>query len=110
VVGLAGRGFNPMLIVANLIDAMLTHLAQAAGCRHRPQRASWRPSSAFTIVAPATTARNNTDSRNPVLDPPRHGNHSESGGHSGQRNPGFDLSYNYWPSLRYFCPMLHHDS
>ena len=69
VVGLAGRRFNPMLIVVNLIDAMLTHLAQAARCRHRPQRASWRPSSAFTIVASATTARNNTDSRNPVLDP-----------------------------------------
>ena len=43
VVGLAGRGFNPnlrMLMVVNLIDAMLTHLAQAARCRHRPQRAS----------------------------------------------------------------------
>jgi hypothetical protein len=69
VVGLAGRRFNPMLMVANLIDAMLTHLAQAARCRHRPQRASWRPSSALTIVASATTARNNTDLRNPVLDP-----------------------------------------
>jgi hypothetical protein len=46
VVGLAGRGFNPnlrMLMVVNLIDAMLTHLAQAARCRHRPQRASRRP-------------------------------------------------------------------
>ena len=54
VVGLAGRGFNPnlrMLLVVNLIDAMLTHLAQAARCRHRPQRAPRRPSSAFTIVA-----------------------------------------------------------
>ena len=45
------------------------HLAQAARRRHRPQRASRRPSSAFTIVAPAATARNNTDARNPVLDP-----------------------------------------
>jgi hypothetical protein len=27
------------------------------------------PSSAFTIVAPAATARNNTDAPNPVLDP-----------------------------------------
>jgi hypothetical protein len=70
VVGLAGRRFNPnlrMLIV--VIDAMLPHLAQAARRRHRPQRASRRPSSAFTIVAPAATARNNTDARNPVLDP-----------------------------------------
>ena len=70
VVGLAGRRFNPnvrMLIV--VIDAMLPHLAQAARRRHRPQRASRRPSSAFTIVAPAATARNNADARNPVLDP-----------------------------------------
>ena len=39
VVGLAGRGFNPnlrMLMVVNLIDAMLTHLAQAARCRQPP--------------------------------------------------------------------------
>ena len=45
VVGLAGR-FNPslwMLMVVNLIDVMLTHLAQAARCKHCPQRASWRP-------------------------------------------------------------------
>jgi hypothetical protein len=70
VVGLAGRGFNPnlrMLMVVNLIDAMLTHLAQAARCRHRPQRASRRP--LITIVAPAATARNNTALSNPVLDP-----------------------------------------
>ena len=72
VVGLAVRRFNPnlrMLMVVNLIDAMLPHSAQAAHCRHRPQRASRRPSSAFTIVAPAATARNNTDARNSVLDP-----------------------------------------
>ena len=59
VVGLAVRRSNPnlrMLMVVNLIDAMLTHSAQAARCRHRPQRASRRPSSAFTIVAPAATA------------------------------------------------------
>jgi hypothetical protein len=71
VVGLAVRRFNPnlrMLMVVNLIDAMLPHSAQAAHC-HRPQRASRRPSSAFTIVAPAATARNNTDARNSVLDP-----------------------------------------
>jgi hypothetical protein len=46
VVGLAVRRSNPnlrMLMVANLIDAMLTHSAQAARCRHRPQRASRRP-------------------------------------------------------------------
>ena len=70
VVGLAGRRFNPnlrMLIV--VIDAMLPHLAQAIRCRHRPQRASRRPSSPFTIVAPVATARINTDARNPVLDP-----------------------------------------
>jgi hypothetical protein len=56
VVGLAVRRSNPslrMLIVANLIDAMLTHSAQAARCRHHLQRASRRPSSAFTVVAPA---------------------------------------------------------
>jgi hypothetical protein len=72
VVGLAGRGFNPnlrMLMVVNLIDAMLTHLAQAARCRHRPQRASRPPSSSFTIVAPAAIARNNADARNSVFDP-----------------------------------------
>jgi hypothetical protein len=72
VVGLAVRRFNPnlrMLMVVNLIDAMLTHSAQAARCRHRPQRASRPPSSAFTIVAPAAIARNNTASSNPVLDP-----------------------------------------
>ena len=70
VVGLAGRRFNPnlrMLIV--VIDAMLPHLVQAARRRHRPQRASRRPSSASTIVAPAATARNNADARNSVLDP-----------------------------------------
>jgi hypothetical protein len=58
VVGLAR--FNPnlrMLIV--VIDAMLPHLTQAARRRPRPQRASRRPSSAF----------NNTDARNAVLDP-----------------------------------------
>jgi hypothetical protein len=72
VVGLAVRRFNPnlrMLMVVNLIDAMLTHSAQAARCRHRPQRASRPPSSAFTTVAPAAIARNNTASSNPVLDP-----------------------------------------
>ena len=72
VVGLAGCCFNPnlrMLMFVNLIDAMLPHLAQAARCRHGPQRASRRPSSAFTIVALAATARNNADARNSVLDP-----------------------------------------
>jgi hypothetical protein len=46
VVGLAGRRVNPSLrmsMVVNLIDAMLPYLAQAARCRHRPQRASRRP-------------------------------------------------------------------
>jgi len=60
VVGLAVRGFNPnlrMLMAVKLIDGMLTHSAQAARCRHRPQRASRRPSPAFTIVAPATAAK-----------------------------------------------------
>ena len=72
VVGLAVRRSNPnlrMLMVVNLIDAMLTHLAQAARRRHRPQQASWRPPSAFTIVAPAATAKNNTASRNPFSIP-----------------------------------------
>ena len=70
VVGLAGRRFNPNLRMSIVvIDAMLPHLVQAARRRHRPQRASRRPSSASTIVAPAATARNNTDARNPVLDP-----------------------------------------
>jgi hypothetical protein len=41
VVGLAGRRFNPNLRMSIVvIDAMLPHLAQAACCRHRPQRAS----------------------------------------------------------------------
>ena len=72
VVCLAARRFNPnlrMLMVVKLIDAMLPHSAQAAPCRHRPHRASRRPSSAFTIVAPVATARINTDARNFVLDP-----------------------------------------
>ena len=70
VVGLAGRRFNPNLRMSIVvIDAMLPHLVQAARRRHRPQRASRRPSSASTIVAPAATARNNTDARNFVLDP-----------------------------------------
>ena len=46
VVGLAECRFNPnlrMLMVVNLIDAMLPHLAQAARCRPHPQRASRRP-------------------------------------------------------------------
>jgi hypothetical protein len=71
VVGLAVR-LNPnvrMLMVANLIDAMLPHFARAARCRHRPQRASRRPSSALAIAALAATARNNADARNSVLDP-----------------------------------------
>jgi hypothetical protein len=114
VVGLAVRRSNPnlrMLMVVNLIDGMLTHSAQAARCRHRPQRTSRRPSSAFTIVAPAATARNNTASSNPVLDPPRHENHSESGGHSGQRNPDFALGYYDLVVTAIFLPtMLHHDS
>ena len=53
VVGLAVRRSNPnvrMLMAVNLIVGMLTHSARAARCRHRPQRASWRP--LITIVAP----------------------------------------------------------
>jgi hypothetical protein len=71
VVGLAARRSNPklrMLMVVNLIDAMLTHLTETAHCGHRPQQASRRPSSAFTIVVSAAIARKNTVSSNPVLD------------------------------------------
>jgi hypothetical protein len=114
VVGLAVRRCNPnlrMLMVVNLIDAMLPHSAQATHCRHRLQRASRRPSSPFTIVAPVATARINTDARNSVLDP-RDANHSESGGHSGQRSPGFDLSYYYLVVTAIFLPAIlqHRDS
>jgi hypothetical protein len=71
VVGLAVRRCNPnlrMLMVVKLIDAILTHSARADRCGYHPQRASRRPSSAFKIVVPAATARNNTASSNPVLD------------------------------------------
>jgi hypothetical protein len=47
---------------------MLTHLTETARCGHRPQQASRRPSSAFTIVVSAAIARKNTVSSNPVLD------------------------------------------
>src|SRR6185295_11086535 len=66
VVGLAARPFNPslrMLMVASLIDVMLTHFAQAARCRPPPTAGISAPPSAFTIVAPAATARNNADAR-----------------------------------------------
>jgi len=113
VVGLAVRRSNPnlrMLMVVNLIDAMLTHLAQAARRRHRPQQASWRPPSAFTIVAPAATAKI-TLPRGIRSQSPRPGNHSESVGHSGQRNPDFDLSYYYLVVTAAFLPaVLHHYS
>jgi hypothetical protein len=93
-----------MLMVVNLIDAMLPHLAQAARCRHRPQRASRRPSSAFTIVAPAATARNNTDSRNPVLDPRDTGIIANRAATVVNEVRVSTLRYNYSSSLRYFCP------
>ena len=66
--------------------------------------------SAFTIVAPAATARNNCREESRSRSP-RHANHSESGGHSGQRSLGFDLSYNYLVVTAIFLPaMLHrHD-
>jgi hypothetical protein len=98
VVGLAVRRFNPnlwMLMVVNLIDAMLPHSAQAAHCRHRLQQASQRPLIGFHDCRPCS----------------RHENHSESVGHSGQRNPDFDLSYYYLVVTAIFLPaMLHHDS
>ena len=71
VVGLAGRRFNPnsrMLMVVNLIDAMLTHLAQAARCRHRPQRASRRPLIGFHDRRPCHD-REKSDSRIPFSVP-----------------------------------------
>jgi len=109
VVGLAVRRSNPnlrMLMVVNLIDAMLTHSAQAARCRHRPQRASWRP--LITIVAPAATARNNCLEQSRSRSP-RHANHSESGGHSGQRSLGFDVRDNYLVVTAIFLSaMFHH--
>lgn len=111
---MAARRSNPNLLMAmvgNLIDAMLTHSAQAARYRHRPQRASRCPSSAFAIVDPAATPINHTASSDPVFDPPRHENHSESAGHSGQRNPVPDRSYYYLIVTAIFLPaMLHHDS
>jgi hypothetical protein len=103
VVGLAR--FNPnlrMLIV--VIDAMLPHLTQADRRRHRPQRASRRPSSAFTIVAPAATARNNTDARNPVLDPRDTGIIANRAATVVNEVRVLTLRYNYSSSLRYFCP------
>jgi hypothetical protein len=71
VVGLAGR-FNPnvrMLMVVNLIDAMLPHLARAARCRPPPAAGISPPPSALAIFVFAATARKNTDASNPVLDP-----------------------------------------
>jgi hypothetical protein len=60
VVGLAVRRSNPnlrMLMVGILIDAMLTHPAQDARCRHRPQRASRRPLIGFQDRRPCSRPR-----------------------------------------------------
>jgi hypothetical protein len=91
VVGLAGRRFNPklrMLMVVNRIDAMLPPWLKLP-LQARPAADILAPSSALTIVAPAATARNKAVLRIPRS--PRHRNHSESAGHSGQPNPVF------WP-------------
>ena len=112
VVGLAVRRSNPnlrMLMVVNLIDAMLPHLAQAARCRHGPQRTSRRPR--LLRSSPRPRPREIKLSWDHVPGSPRHANHSESAGHSGQRSAGFDLSYYYLVVTAIFLPaMLHHDS
>jgi len=54
VVDLAGRRFNPnvrMLMVVDLIDAMLPHLARAARCRPPPTAGISAPLIALAIVA-----------------------------------------------------------
>ena len=72
-----------------------------------PQRASRHPSSLSRLSPLAAT--NNTTSAIPFRSP-RHENHSESGGHSGQRNPDFELSYNHWVVTAIFLPaMIHRD-
>ena len=110
VVGLAVRRSNPnlrMVMAVNLIVGMLTHSAQAARCRHRhsghlgtPHRSrDCRPLPRPITLPRAIPFRS-----------PRHENHSESGGHSGQRNPDFELSYNHWVVTAIFLPaMIHRD-
>jgi hypothetical protein len=107
VVGLAVRRFNPnvrMLMVVDLIDAMLPHLARAARCRPHPQRASRRPSSAFTIVAPAATARNNADARNSVLDPRDTRIIANRAATVVNEVCVLTCEIIIWSTLRYFCP------
>ena len=108
VVGLAVRRFNPslrMLMAVKLIDVMVPPLAQAARCRHGPQRTSWRPSSAFTIVAPAATAntRNKAVLGITFLDPRDTGIIANRPATVVKQIRLFDLRNNYWPSLRHFC-------
>jgi hypothetical protein len=72
VVGLAARRFNPnlrMLMVVNLIDAMLPHLAQATRLQAPPAAGISAPLIAFHDRRPVATARNNTDARNPFSIP-----------------------------------------
>jgi hypothetical protein len=110
VVGLAVRRSNPnlrMLMVVNLIDAMLTHSAQAARRRHRPQRASWRPHR-LSRSSPQPRPREITLPRGIRSRSPRHGNHSESAGHSGQPNPAFDARDNYLFVTAIFLPAMLH--
>ena len=113
VVGLAVRRSNPnlrMLMVVNLIDAMLTHwlkLPAAGIARSRHLGAPHRLSRSSPLPRP----RKITLPRGIRSRSPRPGNHSESVGHSGQRNPDFDLSYYYLVVTAAFLPaVLHHDS
>jgi hypothetical protein len=80
------------------------HLAQAARCRHGPQRASRRPSSAFTIVAPVATARNNTDTRIP-FDPRDTRIIANRPATVVNEVRVLTRAIMIWSSLRYFCPL-----
>jgi hypothetical protein len=105
---LAVRRSNPnvrMLMVVNLIDAMLTHPAQAAPLQASPAAGISAPPYRLSRSSPLlATARNNTASSNPVPD------HRDTGIIANRAatvvNEIRILTWviMIWSSLRYFCP------
>ena len=98
-------------------------LADGDGCKSDRWHADPFGSSCPLKASPQRASRtpHRSRDRRPLLRPitlpraipfrsPRHENHSESGGHSGQRNPDFELSYNHWVVTAIFLPaMIHRD-